>query len=231
MIFVCQMITAQKQQSVGFIENKGQIVDQKGKQNKQINYLLNTPGLNVQLRKNGFSYDVYETKKMALTSKEQQLSLSSSPKEDSLQNQKYKLEYRYHRIDIDFVNSNNVVKLLPEEKSTDYDNYYNVISKPEGVLDVHKFKKVTYVDIYPNIDVIFFVPEDKSKPVEYNFIIKPNGKIDDIQLKFTGAKTELIDNKIKMNVRFGEMEETLPMSWIENDKKAVALLLQKPMYS
>jgi hypothetical protein len=52
----------QKQtQTIGFIENKGQIIDQKGKTNPDVKYLLNTPGLNVQLRKNGFSYDVYDT--------------------------------------------------------------------------------------------------------------------------------------------------------------------------
>ena len=51
----------------GFIENKGQIIDQKGRENKAVKYLLNTPGLNVQLRKNGFSYDVYETKKHLIT--------------------------------------------------------------------------------------------------------------------------------------------------------------------
>ena len=56
------------------------------------------------------------------------------------------------------------------------------------------------------------------KAVEYNFVVHPKGKISDIQLKFNGAKTELVDNKIKMQVRFGEIEETLPMSWTEDGK-------------
>ncbi len=42
-----------------FIENKGQIVDQKYKPNPEVLYLLNTPGFNVQLRRGGFSYDLY----------------------------------------------------------------------------------------------------------------------------------------------------------------------------
>ena len=52
-----------KSGSYGFIENKGQIIDQKGKPNPNVKYLLNTNGLNVQLRENGFSYDVYEVEK------------------------------------------------------------------------------------------------------------------------------------------------------------------------
>lgn len=45
-------VVAQKQnKSVGFIENKSQIIDQKGRENKSVLYLLNTSGLNVQLKK------------------------------------------------------------------------------------------------------------------------------------------------------------------------------------
>jgi hypothetical protein len=43
--------------------------------------------------------------------------------------------------------------------------------------------------------------------------VHPKGKISDIQLKFK-SKTELIDNKIRMSVRFGD-GETLP-SWTED---------------
>ena len=53
----------------GFIKNKGQVIDQNGTQNKKVLYLLNTPGLNVQLKKSGFSYDVYERKPKDLKSK------------------------------------------------------------------------------------------------------------------------------------------------------------------
>ena len=47
-------------QNNGFIENKGQIIDQKNNPNPAVLYLLNTPGMNVQLRKGGFSYDLYK---------------------------------------------------------------------------------------------------------------------------------------------------------------------------
>jgi hypothetical protein len=42
-----------------FIENKGQIIDQNNRPNPAVLYLLNTPGMNVQLRRGGFSYDLY----------------------------------------------------------------------------------------------------------------------------------------------------------------------------
>ena len=52
-------LTRQQNSRTGFIENKGQIIDQNHKPNPAVLYLLNTPGMNVQLRKGGFSYDLY----------------------------------------------------------------------------------------------------------------------------------------------------------------------------
>ncbi|WP_278020672.1 T9SS type B sorting domain-containing protein [Flavobacterium ginsengisoli] len=215
-------------QSIGFKENKGQIVDQKGKSNASVLYLLNSNGLNVQLKKNGFSYDIYEVKKNpVIPSVTAKTLLYHIPKKD--QKEEFNLEYVFHRVDIDFVNSNPKVELITEQKSSDFDNYYNVPDKPEGVLEVHQYKQVTYKNIYPNIDVVFTIPKDSQKTVEYNFVIHPKGKISDIKLKFNGAKTDLVDNKIQMSVRFGKMEETLPASWIEEKghKKMITIGYQK----
>jgi hypothetical protein len=44
----------------GFIENKGQIIDQHNNPNPGVLFLLNTPGFNVQLRALGWSYDLYQ---------------------------------------------------------------------------------------------------------------------------------------------------------------------------
>jgi hypothetical protein len=92
-----------------------------------------------------------------------------------------------------------------EQESKDFDNYITFQTIPRNTR-VHSFKQITYKNIYPNIDVVFTIPSDSLKLL--NFIVHPKGKISDIQLKFNGAKTELIDNKIRMSVRF--VEETLP---------------------
>ncbi len=215
-------------QSIGFKENKGQIIDQNGKQNNAVKYLLNSNGLNIQLKKNGFSYDIYEIRKTPIASSSTAKTLPYQIPEKE-EKEQFNLEYVFHRVDIDFVNSNPKVELITEQKSTDFDNYYNVLDKPEGVLGVYQYKQITYKNIYPNIDVVFTIPKDPQKTVEYNFVIHPKGKISDIQLKFSGAETNLVDNKIQMNVRFGKMEETLPASWIEEKghKKGIIVSYQK----
>lgn len=217
--FATSFVAQNKSQSIGFKENKGQIMDQKGNPNPDVKYLLNTHGLNVQIKTNGFSYDIYETKKHPLTEKQKaKLRPANHSENGKEKTPDYSLEYVYHRIDIDFVNSNPKVELVTEEISKDYDNYYNVPNKPDGVLMVYQYQQITYKNIYPNIDVVFSIPKDSLKAVEYNFVVHPNGKVSDIQMKFSGAKTDLVENKIQIQVRFGEMEETLPLSWTEDGK-------------
>ena len=230
LLITAQLISQNQNQSIGFKENKGQILDQNGKQNNAVKYLLSSNGLNVQLKKNGFSYDVYEIKKTPITSSTTAKTLPYlTPEKGNEQKEEFNIEYKFHRVDIDFVNSNPKVELITEQKSSDFDNYYNIPNKPEGVLEVHQYKQITYKNIYPNIDVLFTIPKDPQKTVEYNFVIHPKGKISDIQLKFNGAETNLVDNKIQMNVRFGKMEETLPASWIEEKghKKEIIVGYQK----
>ncbi|TDO71486.1 gliding motility-associated-like protein [Flavobacterium chryseum] len=230
LIITIQLFSQNKSQSIGFKENKGQIIDQKGKANPSVKYLLNSNGLNVQLKKNGFSYDIYEVKKIPRKNPHDGRNAPPVPEEDIKEEQPdYNLEYTFHRIDIDFVNSNSKVELVTDQESKDFDNYYNVPNKPEGIVGVHRYKQITYKNIYPYIDVVFSIPNDPKKVVEYNFVIHPKGKISDIQLKFNGAETDLVDNKIQMNVRFGKMEETLPASWIEEGtaKKEIAVGYRK----
>ncbi|MBA4154863.1 T9SS type B sorting domain-containing protein [Flavobacterium sp.] len=219
LFFSTLLISGQnKSSSYGFIENKGQIIDQKGKPNPNVKYLLNTNGLNVQLRENGFSYDVYEVKKKEINSIIPLIDFESK-------NPIIKSNYSIHRVDIDFLNTNLNTKIIGEQKSSGFNNYFNLLHNVEGITHVYNYQKVIYKNLYANIDVVFFIPDDHTKVFEYNFIIKPGGKISDIQFKINGVKNELFNNKIKMNLRFGQMDETIPLSWIELDESNSELVI------
>ncbi|UUC45513.1 DUF7948 domain-containing protein [Flavobacterium cerinum] len=208
------LLAQNKSETSGFKENVGQIVDQKGTANNAVAYLLHTRGLNVQLKKQGFSYDLYDIKTVPLT-KEDALFFPEHP---TITKPKTSSQYSFHRVDINFLNANPNVALIGKEKSDDYENYYtSSINTP--VAKVYTYQKVVYQELYPNIDLLFFIPDDHSKAVEYNFILKPGARLSDIQFEVKGAKTDLEDNKIKMRVRFGSMEEVMPASWIEDNQK------------
>lgn len=147
-------------------------------------------------------------------------SIDRKPKEE------FDYKFKFHRVDIDFLNANKNPEIIAEGKSTDYENYYNIPNKPEGVTQVHRYQKITYKNIYPNVDLVFFKPKDTTKSVEYNFIVNPGGRISDIKLKFKGVKTKLKDGKLSMNLRFGEMQENIPHSWIEEKSAKTDISVQ-----
>ncbi len=213
----------QSQSDFYFYENKGQIVDQEGKLNPKVKYLFNSGGLNVQIKKEGFSYDVYEVEKTKKKKSKVENSLTvidRKPKDD------FDYKFKFHRVDIDFLDANKNPEIIAEGKSTDYENYYNIPGKPEGITEVHRYEKITYKNIYPKVDLVFFKPNDTTKTIEYNFIVNPGGRISDIKMKFKGAKTKLKDGKLSMNLRFGEMQENIPHSWIEEKTSKTDITVQ-----
>lgn len=168
----------------GFIENKGQVLDQNKNQNTNVKFLLNQSGLNVHLTKSGFSYDTYKANS-------------------------------FHRIDIEFVNGNKHPKIIATEELPGYTNYYLPEAPNGAALNIHSYKKVVYKNIYPNIDIEFFLNEKLSSGFEYNFVLRSGSNIGDIKLKYKGAnKVELTDNKIKVTVAHGAFTEEIPKSFI-----------------
>ena len=153
--FFISVFSQQKLQSQSdfyFYENKGQIIDQKGNANSKVKYLFNSGGLNVQIKKEGFSYDVYEVEK---TKKKKSKVENSLTVIDRKPKDEFDYKFKFHRVDIDFLDANKNPEIIAEGKSTDYENYYNIPGKPEGVTEVHRYQKITYKNIYPNIDLVF----------------------------------------------------------------------------
>lgn len=203
----------------GFIENKGQIIDQNGDINKNVLYLLNTRGLNVHLKNVGFSYDLYEIKKEGKSGYKKTTNLLNKQTfydKEVDKSELYKTEF--HRIDIDFINTSNNVFITTSDEIDYYLNFYTG-NNSNGVTKVELFKKVIYQNLYNNIDLEFFVPIDKTKPVEYNFVIHPGGKISDIQMKISGANVNYKPLHLEIETRWGKMNEVIPLSWEEGTVK------------
>ena len=194
----------------GFIENKGQIVDQHYKSNPEVLYLLNNPGLNVQLRKTGFSYDVYSI--------EYKLNpnhlILNDPNPFSRVHQSDSLipVYNFHRIDITLAGANPHCQIIPSDPLPDYFNYFTAAAPAEGIKNVRQYSKITYQNIYPDIDLEFFTNLEHG--YKYNFVIHPGADINDIRLRIEGEDhISLINDTLKFGTRFGDVDELIPESY------------------
>ncbi|MFN4080918.1 MAG: SBBP repeat-containing protein, partial [Saprospiraceae bacterium] len=185
----------QAQSACGFIENKGQILDQSGRLAKDVAFLLPLGnGLNVQLRHAGFSYDTY-----APTDKGGK-------------------EFQFHRIDIEWLGGNPNPDISTGAPAPDLLHFFGARQAAE----VRHFQKITYHDIYPGIDIEFLAKPGSEKPVEYNFVLKPGASVEQIQLRYTGALACFLDGgNVWLRLASGALRENIPASWTAQSRQPV----------
>jgi hypothetical protein len=202
----------------GFIQNKGQIIDQNNQLNPHVLYLYNGNGLRVQLRKGGFSYEVIHTVKTPKAIINEESSGKFASAADS-----FDISHEVHRVDINFKGGNKNAVLKPYEAASDYINYYTTATPEEGITQVQHFKKVIYENVYPNIDIEFVLNDATNKgKFKYNFIVKPNGNLADIQLEFIGANRTSLNKagNILIETAHGNIEENIPLSYVINENNS-----------
>ena len=206
-----------------YLENKGQIGDQNGKPNKDVRYLVVRPGLNIQLRDNGFSYDSYVVNRseLPLDSVEHMLprKFQVRPSEE--------IAYHFHRVDIELVGAHPKPTITATGASQDYLNYYTHITEQsngeQGATGVRGFERVTYHDVWPKIDIEWFL--DEAGNPEYQFIVRPGGNVASIQWRYHGAdSTSLAANSIFIHVKHGPIAETLPRSYVQGTGREIDVL-------
>jgi gliding motility-associated-like protein len=201
----------------GFIENKGQLIDQNNKPNSNVKYLLCHPGFNVQLRQTGFSYDTYTDTKDTTAA---QIKFPSSPK---FKQPEY-FKRNFHRVDVELLNCNSNAEIEATGRSKTCFNYFTTGTPRQGITNVYYYKRVLYKNIYPHIDLAFFAEDGKKEKagLEYNFILHPGADINDIKLMYKGMNDVLLDHgAIKVQVAAGVFEEKIPSSYFNENGQQV----------
>ncbi len=211
--------TLLKQQSskTGFIENKGQVIDQHNKPNPAVLYLLNTPGMNVQLRSSGWSYDVYKVESSdTLPFAFRHSPFASEKMSNHTDSEQRKANsYRFHRIDFDLQNINPGYAIETGVPSSDYLNYYTTGTPVEGATFVRYFDVVTYKNIYPLVDLQFSA--DQKSGFKYTFVVHAGGDLDAIRIRISGAETEIaVSGSLILRTARGLLEEAIPESYYQS---------------
>ncbi|HNW69363.1 MAG TPA: SBBP repeat-containing protein, partial [Bacteroidales bacterium] len=195
-----------------FIENKGQIGDSKGGPHPEVLYKSVLNDVTMFFKKDGIVYlfTKFETVPSEESVKER---LQGNHTRASVLETKPMM----FRMDMQFENTNPDVKVISSRKKEEVSNYY-LPNCPEGILNVNHFEKITYKNLYENIDVDYYFT---SEGLKYDIIVRPGGKISDIKFKYQGANEVSIsgENKLQINYADGQkMVEETPVSYFENSK-------------
>lgn len=159
-----------------FIENKGQVTDQYLQPRSDIDFRTGSPGLSLFIGNGQLHYQWSSQ-------------LAGQPLKTAL-----------YRMDVALIGANTKAAVISEQPQDYYERYYT--QSQHGTI-AHSYQKVTYKDVYPNIDWVLHISGSK---VEYDFIVHPGGKVSDIRLQYSGTS--------KLTIGSGQLTATTPMGTI-----------------
>ena len=202
----------------GFTQNKGQIIDQNGNPRPDILYLLDYQGFRLHLRKNAFSYELY--KKLDAESLLDEATGEWTATDESLS------KWAWHRVDVSLEGANLSPRVNAQFPFSDYENFYTYKTPEEGITQVRRFNKIVYHDIWPQIDLVFYLTE--TQQLKYDFVIHPGGKPSNIRLVYKGADELCLDGegKLQLETSLGLIQEQAPIAYSgtqEEGQKEIAI--------
>lgn len=185
--------------AAAFTENKGQIVDQYFQPNPDVLFLLSGPGIRVQLRKTGYSYELFSA---------EHLPASVKPLPATTMQ---KATLHVHRVDVEFEGMNRLPEVIAEQPQAGLQNYFTYGHEATGI---RSFGKVTYRNVYPNIDIEFVVGENKTSPLKYNIVLHAGATLAQVRFLIHGAsELGLSKNSLELATTQGTIREHIPLSY------------------
>jgi hypothetical protein len=186
-----------KDNTLAFIENKGQVCDQYYKPRPDVLFYGSVKDLSFCLKPSGVSYQLNKVeswKEIESTKHKKKLSAPRS--------------YTSYRLDIDWLNCNTKCEVLKEEANEGYTNYY-LENCPNGINNVGSFNTIKYKNIYPGIDLKWY---QKDGQLKYDYIVSPGANHKQIQLKIKGTDHIYLrsDGSVLLQTKLGDIIEGAP---------------------
>jgi Secretion system C-terminal sorting domain/Beta-propeller repeat len=185
---------------LSFVENKGQIADQYNKPRTDIGYELTTPGMTLYTGSASLHYQFRKTTG--------DLAHPSS------------VSIAAYRMDVTLLGADVNAPAVATDEQAYYENYYTAGNGLHGIT-AHSYNKVTYKNVYPNIDWVLYIRDNK---VEYDFVVNPGGNVADIRVQYSGANALNLNNdgSIKATTPMGSISEHSPVAFETGSGRSVA---------
>ena len=111
-----------------------------------------------------------------------------------------------------------------ESVSDYYINYFLNDDADAWASNVRDFGYVRYTDLYDNIDLIV---HGKGAGLKYDFLVKPGGDLNDIQLRYNHVdEVSVFADSIVVKTSVGVLTETIPISFYLEDDKRIPITVQ-----
>jgi len=190
----------------GFLENRGQMHDEKGVVQKQVLFELRGKGMLVRVTTSGIRYYFIKVENEKKSDEHKNLKSTNDPKEIT-QNGEI-LNYEWCNMNMDLlgasIDGRNCMKEFPSD--VDY-NFYNT-GDHLGLQGVKRYGKITIKNIYPGIDWVLTCNNSNKSGFKYDFIVHPGADPSVIRMKYNGPGSfKVKGDKISYKNKLGGIEE------------------------
>jgi gliding motility-associated-like protein len=101
-------------------------------------------------------------------------------------------------ITVEWLGANTDIEIVAEEQTTDYHTYGLLQDKAYG------YKKITYKNLYPGIDVVYHFTNTDKTGFEYSIVLQPGANLDLVKMKYGGdVKSIKVDKAGNLNISSG----------------------------
>lgn len=217
---------AKQQSSIGFLENKGQMVDMNGRPVPFVLFRLETPDMDIYVTEKGLSY-IFKEVRIIEKGEEKENDIAAGSGRPDSDEEREEIDMKWQRVDANLqgavIDRGNII---PGKRSGG--EHYNFFHPncPDGIYDVKKYKDVTIKNIYPGIDWVLRSTEHGMK---YDFIVNPGASVSQIQIQYDHIKDRdiklLADGSVRIKVGMGTISEAAPVSYQEGHELKTKFVL------
>jgi hypothetical protein len=185
--------------ALSFTENKGQVTDQYHNQRSDIDYKISAPGINIFIGDGQLHYQWSKAEEGQIAhDKKAELQMPAP------------VNVTTYRMDVTLVGANRDAEVIATDIQKDKETYYFPGIGKDG-LTASLYRKVTYKNIYPNIDWVLY---SNGTDLKYDFVVHPGGNPKNIKLQFAGATSLQMQNgSLVATTPFGSITEQKPYSY------------------
>ncbi len=130
---------------------------------------------------------------------------------------------KQHAVHLNFNNCNEVKRIVKNQPTEEYYNYYLGNDPSKWAKNVRGYKEVTLYDLYNGIDLRLIQDDEVTK---YEYVVSPNFSPSQISLEIVGAEKIIIGNsgELIINTPLGNIQENKPYVFqqINNKKQEVS---------
>ena len=209
-----------------FIENKGQfsIPDAFGNPSPVL-YAVDHGGTKIYFTKKGITYSLLETWKKQKDARELEREREeemASPEEHARhEKEERKLKVKADQVTMLWQNANNNVQIIATDITPDYHSYYFKQKDGEfkNVTEIKGYRKLTYKNIYPNIDIEYVFHEKGG--LKYSLTLHPGANPALVKMVYDHHVNLTNDGEIHIDTKFGDIIDHAPLSFYQKNTSSI----------